>query len=356
MQNRSATDTILGYFYQFDYSIEMLLSLSNDHDSIMIEGIEDIDISSATEKTAIQCKYYSKTTYNHSIIANPIRLMLSHYKQVIEGKKPKLKYKLYGYYNSGQSKLKLPINLDFLKTTFLSYTKEKIKYEHHTDLGLGDNDLLDFLKLLEINLYAKKYTEQYSNIIKCLQHGFSCDAFEAENYFYNNALKVIKDIAIKDIDSDRIISKRDFLSEINKREILFNSWFLKLKGKEKHFKELRKKYFSNLNTSPFERFFLIEIPKGFNRSELKNLIFNITQKWSKLSKRTTEPFCPYLYLHNLPETELVEIKNDLQEENFSFIDGYDFFGSSFNVKSVIKQANYNNQIKIQTFPDKYETH
>lgn len=45
MGDRSAIDTIKGYFYQFDYTILSLLKLSQDTDAITIEGIEDIDIS-----------------------------------------------------------------------------------------------------------------------------------------------------------------------------------------------------------------------------------------------------------------------------------------------------------------------
>ena len=50
MSNRSATNTIKGYFYQFDYSIEKLLNLSNDSDEITVEGIEDIDIEGDDEE------------------------------------------------------------------------------------------------------------------------------------------------------------------------------------------------------------------------------------------------------------------------------------------------------------------
>jgi hypothetical protein len=82
MVTRSATATIAGYIYQFDYTIKCLLNLSSDNDSVDIENIEDIDIHSCTEDTAIQCKYYAGTEYNHSIIARPIRLMLSHYLNV----------------------------------------------------------------------------------------------------------------------------------------------------------------------------------------------------------------------------------------------------------------------------------
>ena len=72
MAERTAIDTIRGYFYQFDYSIISLLNLSQDTDSIVVEGVEDVDITTATETTAIQysdnavvinsfSKYYSST-------------------------------------------------------------------------------------------------------------------------------------------------------------------------------------------------------------------------------------------------------------------------------------------------------
>jgi hypothetical protein len=74
MSNREAIDTITGYFYQFDKSILELLK-QDDKASICIEGIEDIDVVSADETSAIQCKYYAKTEYNHSVIKKPITVV-----------------------------------------------------------------------------------------------------------------------------------------------------------------------------------------------------------------------------------------------------------------------------------------
>ncbi len=53
-----ALDTLTGYFYQFDQSILEILNLSSLEDSVAIECIEDIDVKTATELSAIQCKYY----------------------------------------------------------------------------------------------------------------------------------------------------------------------------------------------------------------------------------------------------------------------------------------------------------
>ncbi|WP_333651653.1 hypothetical protein [Lacrimispora sp.] len=76
MKDRSAVNTLKGYFYQFDFTILQLLKLEHITDKIMVEGIEDVDISSADSKIAIQCKYYESTEYNHSEISEVIKYLL----------------------------------------------------------------------------------------------------------------------------------------------------------------------------------------------------------------------------------------------------------------------------------------
>lgn len=68
MNDRSAVDTIAGYFYQFDHSILSLMTLVDELDTVALECIEDIDVYTATDTTAIQCKFYAQTEYNHSVI------------------------------------------------------------------------------------------------------------------------------------------------------------------------------------------------------------------------------------------------------------------------------------------------
>ena len=348
MTDRTAIDTIKGYFYQFDYAILKLLELSKDTDAIVVEGIEDVDIATANEETAVQCKYYAKTEYNHSVISRPIRLMLNHYADVKKDILKKINYKLYGYFSSGQTKLIVPIDLAFLKDKFLTYTESGIKKYHHNDLVLTDGDLNDFLSLLTIEITALSYEEQLTKTFNLLKLQFGCNEFEAEHFFYNNALKVIKDISVDSNISNRKISKSDFIKKIDKSQVLFNDWYIKYKGENKLFADLRSKYFTSLNISPFERFFIIEVPKiNYSRAEVKHLIITISKKWSKLSKRETNPFCPYLYLNNIHETEFLEIKKELYSEGIIFIDGFDFSGAPFNPKSLVKTANDSNKIKVK---------
>lgn len=342
---RSANATIAGYIYQFDYTIKCLLALANEYDYVDIENIEDIDIHSTTEDAAVQCKYYAGSEYNHSKIAKPISFMLRHFSDVKKGITQPINYKLYGFYQSGQDKLPALITVDFLKSHLLTYTEKSVQYKWHEILGLSDSELEDFLTFLSVNINAEEDSVQFKKIISGLQSTFGCDDFEAEHYYYNGALKIISHAAKQNDSSRRRITKKEFLDQINKKEILFDKWFLKYKGEKNYYAALRKQYFSPINIS--ERFFLIDAGDSFNKADLKDLLLTISRKWSKLSKFEPNPFCPYVYIHNLTVADIIELKLELQSDNINFIDGYPFKGSAFTGTAINQVANITNQIKLK---------
>jgi len=352
MTDRSAVDTIRGYFYQFDLSILSVLQLASLDESIEIECIEDIDIRTATEVTAVQCKYYAKTDYKHSVIKDAVKYMLSHFKESLAGTKPKVLYSIKGHYASGQGSLDAGVDVDFLKKHFLTYSEgkgaAKVTRYHHTELGLSDADLEEFLKRITINIRAKAFDEQYREVLGALQACVGGSAFAAEYFHYNNALAVIRQLAIKAASTDRKITKRQFLAKINTSTVLFNEWFVEKKGKKAHLAALRKEYFTELNISPHERFFLVETDaSSYARSDLKDLVFELSRKWAKLSAREPSPFCPYLYVHGLPADELLALKRELSTEGFKLIDGHDFQGADFSYHSITQKATHGNGIKIK---------
>lgn len=363
MTDRSAVDTIRGYFYQFDLSILSILQLTSSDDSIEIECIEDIDIRTATDVTAMQCKYYAKTEYNHSAIKDAVKHMVSHFKETLAGTKPKVSYYIKGYYSSGQEKLDDGIDIDFLKQHFLTYSEgkgtTKVTHHHHSELGLSDTDLEEFLKRLTIDIRAKAFDEQYRQVLEALQVNINGTPFSAEYFYYNNALAIIRALSIKAAPADRTITKREFLARINTSAVLFNEWFVEKKGKKAHLSALRKEYFTELNVSPFERFFLIEADAGsYARSDLKDLFFELSRKWAKLSAREPSPFCPYIYVHGVPADELLALKRELNTEGLKLIDGHDFQGAEFSYHSITQQATHGNGIKIKilnTLPNVEQT-
>lgn len=219
-------------------------------------------------------------------------------------------------------------------------------------MGLEDVDLKKFIKQLNININANDYISQINHIINSLQVIFECSEFEAEHFFYNNAVRFIKDTSTNASKTDRTVSKKDFLNAINTREILFNEWFVIYKGRKLFLQSIKNQYFpSELNTSPFERFFLIDIQKHkYDRSQVKELIFLISKKWGNAYlrlRRSSSLFCPYIYLHNITEDELISLKHDLHAEGHKFSDGYDFHGASFSPHSIYVNPDNSNGIKVK---------
>jgi hypothetical protein len=192
MINRSAVSTIRGYFYQFDHSILAVFNLQDGEDSIQIECIEDIDIHTATDITAIQCKYYEQTEYNHSVIKPAIMSMLQNFKEGQDAGRQPIKYYLAGHFESGQEKLTVPINIQFLKDNFLTIAGRKATIKTHEELGVSDDQLTEFLKLLTIDINAERFDAQFRAIITAAETHYNCSPFAAEFFFYNNALRVIK--------------------------------------------------------------------------------------------------------------------------------------------------------------------
>lgn len=345
---RSAVDTIKGYYYQFDLTVLKLLDSKNPDDNVVIENIEDVDIHTATESTAVQCKYYAKTEYNHSVIAHPIRQMISHFSETIKTNSTPINYHLYGHYKTGQNKLKLPLNSAYLKKNFLTYKSSGNEIEHHKDLKLTDVEIDKFLSLLSIDINAPSYENQVDAIINLLKKEFTCSDNDVQDYYYNNSLRVIKDFSVKQKTSNRTISRKEFVKQINKKDDLFNSWYAGYLGREKFFQKVKRDHFTNLNVSSFDRFFLIGVnPSNYVRNELKEIVHIISKKWSKLSPKEQTPFCPFILLFGVSEIELMEIKKELFREKFVFVDGHSFLGSDFCVETMLERANHQNKIKIK---------
>ncbi len=346
---RDAVDTIRGYYYQFNYSILSILDGKED-DVVTVEGIEDVDVASGDDTVAVQCKYYSKTEYNHSVIAKPIRFMFKDFMQRSE-KGNYISYKLYGTYKSGQSKLEMPLKVKFVKEKFFTYTEtlkgEKISHELHQELGVTDKQIEEFINRLVIDIHAQSYESLEETVIGKIASLFSCDKIEAELYYYNNALRAVKELATSEEEERRKISKRAFVSRINNKKMLFDSWYLQFRGVNEFCKKIKSEFFSNYNVTPMERYFLIECDEKIDDSDVIKLIGRISKNWSKLSRKEPKPFCPYVALYGMSPDRLITIKRKLSKQGVALCDGYDFLGAEFSPESLSKTPDHQNGIKVK---------
>lgn len=358
---RSAIHAIKGYFYQFDKTIVELLRAKDD-DVIYVEGVEDIDLKNADEITAIQCKYYENTEYNHSVIAHPIQLMLTDYAKRLAANVEIYNYTLYGYYPSGHEKLALPLTIEYLKENFLTYNEfpiiNKVKTKKtirvHEDLNIDDQQLTDFINLLKVDIHASSYDVQLKNIFTLLSGKFSCTEFEAECYYYNNAISKIKEIATKKGVENRKIIPSEFFSTIDNKNILFDLWFEVFRTEKEYCNKLKDELFPPvMNASNYDRFFLFE-DNNFNIQDYIEIVAVIVKRWSKLgvvrlSKENR--FSPYIYIEGMSLERLKNLKRELASAGFPPMDGFDFLGDDFSTDSIMKDVNDLSYYKVRFIND-----
>ena len=345
-RNRDAISTIKGYYFQFDYYILQLLQLQKDDDAVRIEGIEDVDVIISDNIKAVQCKYYDETNCTPSVVGKAIRPILMHFAEHKDDSTC-YRYKLFGHYNSGQTSIELPLNIKYIKQKFFTYTKNKNKHELHVELKLSDSDLEIFLQRLDLELYADTYEKQIEDVICQLQSVIPCTEYEARYFYYNNALSFVKKIAVNKSPEARTVSKMEFLKEIRAKQSLFDKWYIEYIGFEKFYRAVKKEFFTKMNVSFAHRIFLVECDSNVQDPELARLLIKISQNWSKLSKRETTPFCPYVYLYGISALRLATIKSILLKNDFHIWDGYEYKDATFSAPSLTRSVNYHIGVKCK---------
>lgn len=346
MISRSADATIKGYYYQFDTSILKLLELSTNTDSIIIEGIEDIDINTATDTTTVQCKYLSKLKFTNSAVREPIALMIDHF---VNPTTPNdLKYILYAHFEDESAGTEPTIDLARLKK-ILTYTEDKVEKHYEIEKRISDPELSAFLSQFKLTFGTEFYTQQ-EQVLDELKMKFNCTEFEADTHFYNNALRIVIDKAIKKDITQRKITKEEFINGIDCREKLFNEWFIKLRSKKEYLKLLAQNLKSTHALDPTRAKVIIigkniivadnlELPLG---SFLENLI----NKYFKLNSalRNAKPLTIAL---DCDESTLLYTKMFLIDNEILFNDGFEeikFSTQLFNKDPIVNTTNRGTKI------------
>lgn len=340
MATRAADATIKGYYYQFDTSILKLLGLRTNADSITVEGIEDIDINTATEDTTIQCKYLSKPRFINSAVREPIVLMLDHF--VNPSTPNNYKYVLYAHFENETQGNEPTIDLTKLKD-ILTYSENKVEKHYEIEKSISDTKLNTFLVQFKFTFGVEFYTQQ-QQVIDKLKAKFNCTEFEADTLYYNNALRIVVDKAIQRNATQRVITKTEFLNGIDCSKKLFNEWFIKLRSKKEYLKLVAQNLKSTRTLEP-SRAKVILLGQNIldaNNSELPLLSFieNLISKYYKpnSSLRDAKPLTIIL---DCDKPKLLDIKRSLIDNEILFNDGYEeikFSNQIFNKEPVVNKT------------------
>jgi hypothetical protein len=354
--NRSAYATIKGYFYQFDHTIVRVLEAAAPQSSVVVEGIEDIDLEDGDYSALVQCKYYEGSNYNHSVIKDAVIQMLRHYSAAGCPTDPKFRYRVYGHYKEGQEKLPAGFDLDFLKKNFLTYKRDKITHEVHAELGVSDTQLDNFRNMLDVDVQAPSYDEQQNQVIRLLVSQIpGCNSEDAKVFYYPNAINVIQSLAIQTDAKSRKITKAKFVAEVNRKDTVFNLWLREKFGNDYYAKLIKRKFFKFPSTKipKASRIFVIDMTNEFNLSNAITLLAKISTFFSHVEHTRTpqsDRFCPYVLLRGLSSEDLVSLKGGLLKQGIRFVDGYPFNGSDFAPEHLATEPSKENLIRLKFIP------
>ncbi len=340
MATREAFATIKGYYYQFDKSILKLLELQSDSESIVVEGIEDIDIKTATDETTVQCKYLSKPRFINSAVREPIILMLDHF---INPNTPNnIKYNLYAHFENETPGNEPIIDLPKLKE-ILTYFEKKVERHYEIEKNIADGTLNAFLLQFKFQFGFEFYAQQ-QKVIEKLRTKFNCSVFEADTLYYNNALRIVIDKSIQKDIAQREISKTEFIHSIDCSKRLFNEWFIRLRSKKEYFRLIAQNLKSTRTFEP-SRVKYIFIGKNIidaDNSELplSSFIENLIGKYFKLNSSLRDSK-PITFILDCERSTLLTLKRALIDNEIIFNDGYEeikFSTHIFNKEPIINKS------------------
>jgi hypothetical protein len=286
--NRTADYTIQGFIYQFIITFHELLLSSND-DEITVEGIiEDIDVSTPTGHTAVQCKYHeSKQKFTLSTIYKPVLQMYCHYKK---NPTANIKYRLHAHFPNETVGTEKRLTKTELDSILDSKATDLQKYI--TDLD-GFNGGDEFLKRFKVE-FGASLSDTEKAVIVCLSNeGFTTE--DATEIFYPNAIHAIAELSIQHDEHKRKIKKIVFLNELKKKKkTAISRWTKELQDYNKFLKQRRRQIGEVLNINSRKRALILDA--GYIKDFERNIPLLIQDYITKYNSKIRLNQCPVFSL------------------------------------------------------------
>lgn len=249
--SRSADYTIQGFIYQFNKTLLEVLEDTEDSE-IAIEGIiEDIEVKSELQTTAIQCKYHeTNENFTLSCIYKPVLQMMDHFH---ENQDPKIQYRLYAHFPNekiGTTSVLTHIEIDEILLSkdkslkkFIDKLKNKVNISEFTD-----RFTLEFGPSLD-ELIVKVQKALVSN---------GMPENDIDTLIYPNSIQMIADLSTIHDSSKRRILKEQFLQNLLKiKKTAVSRWTTELKTLDKIIKSRKMQLKANLAKNSRLRYFII---------------------------------------------------------------------------------------------------
>lgn len=350
MKKRSAEAGILGFTYQFIQTATKILKASSLDALFTVEGIEDLDISTAKESELIQYKYHEQQKYTLSSIQKPIALMFKHFiKNQSKSSDDKVKYTLFCYFGikeEGEDQSNLISSVEELEKILKFKKASEILKGIEWDKKSGLEE--EFLSLLSF-ANANDFETAYEELIQTLSQEFSVTIIESKVRYFSNAVFLINNLAIKKDIQHRKITKRDFIDLLNSDSTIAETAIIeRLYGRNEYINNL-KQYLEINNVKPNTKnhiFFLT-----LNLSKTPRLIVDLAQKF--VEKDRPNDYKPITVVVDAKLEEMHSLKKEVSELtvreklNLIFNDGNEdyYFNPQYFNKKIIAQLKGNRRIQ-----------
>lgn len=342
LPDRSAHASIRGYCYQFDQTILQILDATQADVVVVIEGLEDIDLLGTGRSSAVQVKYWSSRRYaTPRSLHEPIEPMLEAFCAGHD-----LSYILYVYFGEG-GEPPASLSVDQLKEC-LTRTTRKPKGVFHDYEKYDDSTLGQFVKKLEIR-QGSEYSAQRGVVITALSRHLSASEQDVEDLHYANALALVQTLAMNPNDAQRRITRSEFLSQINKREGLYERWHLEVVGVERYVKGLGRRLRARRFLDTRRDKGIVVSTSGGTSCVTSLAHFLATQEYGPGKLDTTKP---WTLIVDGEADEIREIKCGLLRRGVALQDGYEsieFQPSMFDLPPIVNRQNRCSSIKCSSY-------
>lgn len=376
---RVADSTIKGFIYQFNVTLEKILSEPSE--KIQVEGIlEDIDIVQKENLTAVQCKYHeSVKKYSLSDIRKPILQMIK--TDCIVKTDFNISYILYAYFpalSEGIQEFKIDDLIKVFKTEdeslLINYIAHIIEIDDDAIQKLINkkrkntedktkikkfilNKKFDYSYKINLDAFLKKFTFCIGKQLGELQK-HTCDLLiktlknvsneDIRDMIYPNAIQKIANLSTLDDDS-RFIIPEYFLKDLLKiKTTAITRWTKELFSYERLLKRMRDQLYINLNKNYQERLFIMD-PSDFE---------NFNDEIVQFLKDFCELYCHKPQLHIPPTFCILDYKKDdiedvisrLYKFNISVENGFqgrEFFPESFFRKPIFNHKDDSIEFRLR---------
>ncbi len=250
--SRAADYTIEGFLYQFNKTILEILN-SQDDSSINVEGIiEDVEIVTPIETTAIQCKYHGTSkAFTSSGIFEPLLQMMHHFHA---NPSANIRYILFAHYPSVTEDAQPKIGKTELQAALDSTNKDFQKYIATLQ---GKININEFLPKFTME-FGPNYDDLITNVNAALKANGIPDG-EIDTLAYPNAINMIAGISVKHDPMDRKITKQKFLCDLkNIRKTAISRWTMALRTRKQLLDARRKQIKIHLDKNSRLRYFVVD--------------------------------------------------------------------------------------------------